>query len=81
MSTRDYNLPNQIPFTTAGSDFQKLQKQGPEYQNKDSLINFAATDFGTLRESLIAYLKAVYAEDYQNFTESDFGIHGLRNVI
>mgnify|MGYP003112007899 CR=1 FL=1 len=74
MSTRDYDLPTNIPFTTASSDFQKLIKQGPDYEAKDSLINYAATDFGTIRDSLIQYMKAVYSEDYQNFTESDFGV-------
>lgn len=74
MSTRNYNLPGRIPFTTAASDYQKLIKEAVNYENKESLIDFAATDFGTLRSSLISYLKAVYAEDYQNFTESDFGI-------
>ena len=74
MSTRNYNLPSDIPFTTASSDFQKLIKQGANYDNKDSLIDYAATDFGTLRDALFNYMRAVYPEDYQNFTESDFGV-------
>jgi hypothetical protein len=74
MSTRNYNLPTDIPFTTASSDFQKLIQQGVDYKNKESLIDYAGTDFGSLRDSLFNYMQAVYPEDYQNFTESDFGV-------
>jgi len=74
MSTPNYNLPTEIPFTTASSDFQKLIQQGANFENKDSLINYAATDFGSLRDSLFNYMQAVYPEDYQNFSESDFGV-------
>ena len=74
MSTPNYNLPTTIPFTTASSDFQKLIQQGADFKNKDSLINYAATDFASLRDSLFSYMKAVYPEDYQNFSESDFGV-------
>jgi len=74
MTTRNYNLPTDIPFTTAQSDFQKLIQNGPDYNNKKDLIDFAGTDFGVLRTNLISYLQAVYPEDYQNFTESDFGV-------
>lgn len=54
------------------SDFLKLSEY-PD-TNKPTLINFAATDFETLRDSLIKYIKAVYPLDYQNFTESDLGV-------
>ena len=74
MSTKNYNLPSNVPFTTASSDYQKLIQQGANYENKESLIDYAATDFGTLRDSLFTYMQAVYPEDYQNFTESDFGV-------
>ena len=72
--TRNYNLPSNIPFTTAASDFQKLLKIGADFDNKKDLINYAATDFGDLRDSLFNYMQAVYPEDYQNFTESDFAV-------
>jgi len=72
--TRNYNLPSDIPFTTAASDFQKLLKVGADFDNKKDLINYAATDFGVLRDSLFSYMQAVYPEDYQNFTESDFAV-------
>ena len=54
------------------SDFMKdmivpISKRG-------SVINYAATDFLSLRNSLIAYIKAVYPVEYENFTESDLGI-------
>jgi hypothetical protein len=54
------------------SDFLKLS-EFPSV-NKPALINFAATDFEVLRNSLISYIKAVYPQDYQNFTESDLGV-------
>lgn len=45
-----------------------------------SLINFAATDFVTLRNSLISYIKAVYPLEYQYFVESDLGMMLLEQV-
>ncbi len=57
---------------TVQSDFLKLV-QLPESKRGDS-IDFAATDFITLRSALIKYLKATYPLDYQNFSESDFGM-------
>jgi|TARA_A100000172_G_scaffold41301_3_gene25220 hypothetical protein len=74
MSVRNYNLPDSIPFTTAESDFQKLLQSGEKFKNKKDLIDYAGTDFGDLRQNLITYLQAVYPEDYQNISESDFGI-------
>ena len=41
---------------------------------KDTLIDYSATDFLSLRNSIIEYIKAVYPLDYQNFSESDLGI-------
>ena len=72
--TTNYNTPNPVPFTTAESDYQKLIQSGKDYLNKEALIDYAATDFAGLRDSLIAYMKAAYATDYQNFTESDYGM-------
>lgn len=57
---------------TITSDFMKLA-QIP-VSKRSSLINFAATDFATLRQSLIDYAKAVYPDDYKYFVESDLGL-------
>ena len=72
--TDSYTLPDSIPFTTAASDFEKLLPVGAAYRGKEDLIDYAATDFLSLKTSLIKYLKAVYPLDYQNYSESDFGI-------
>ena len=57
---------------TITSDFMKLA-QIPE-SKRQSFINFAATDFATLRQSLVDYAKTVYPEDYKYFVESDLGM-------
>ena len=57
---------------TVSSDFMKLV-QMPE-NKKANLINFAATDFLSIKTSLINYIKAVYPLDYQYFVESDLGM-------
>jgi hypothetical protein len=57
---------------TITSDFMKLAEI--PIQKRPSLINFAATDFVSLRNSLINYAKAVYPTEYQYFVESDLGI-------
>jgi hypothetical protein len=57
---------------TVESDFLKLAKV--EEVDKQKLINFASTDFLTLRDSLLNYIKAVYPLDYNYFSESDFGM-------
>jgi hypothetical protein len=57
---------------TITSDFMKLAEI--PLQKRPTLINFAATDFLTLRDSLINYAKAVYPNDYQYFVESDLGM-------
>jgi hypothetical protein len=54
------------------SDFLKLVNIDDE--QKSNLINFAAQDFLTLRDSLVEYIKAVYPLDYNYFSESDFGM-------
>jgi hypothetical protein len=41
---------------------------------RPSVIDYAATDFLSIRNSVIDYVKAVYPLDYENFSESDLGI-------
>jgi hypothetical protein len=41
---------------------------------RPSVINYAATDFLSLRDSMIEYIRAVYPLEYENFSESDLGI-------
>lgn len=60
------------PYTTAASDFLKYVEYRED--EKSSLIDYAATDFLSLKASLINYLKAVYPLDYNNFSESDLGV-------
>ena len=62
----------EVPFTSVASDFQKLATI-PE-SLKDTYIDYGATDFATLRDSLLKYINAVYPTDYNNFVESDLGI-------
>ena len=57
---------------TIQSDYMKLAEI--PVNKRASLINFAATDFLTLRNSLIDYAKAVYPLDYKYFVESDLGM-------
>lgn len=57
---------------TAQSDFLKYLKV--QDKDKENLINFAATDFLALRDSLIQYIKTVYPLDYNYFVESDLGM-------
>jgi len=71
---KNYEIPTRIPFTTVNSDYQKLIQTGDNFSNKKDLIDYAATDFLDLRNSLVAYMKAVYPTDYQNFSESDYGM-------
>lgn len=54
------------------SDFMKLVRY-PE-EKKETLIDFAGTDFNTYRLNLIDYIRAVYPLDYNNFVESDLGM-------
>jgi len=63
---------------TIASDFMKLSNIPVE--KRPSLVNFAATDFLTLRNSLIDYAKAVYPQDYKYFVESDLGMMFLELV-
>lgn len=57
---------------TVSSDFMKFVRF-PE-DRKSQLIDFAGTDFTSLRLNLIDYIKAVYPLDYNNFVESDLGM-------
>ncbi len=57
---------------TVTSDFLKLVTI-PENKRAD-YIDYAATDFNTIRLRLIDYVKAVYPLEYNNFVESDLGM-------
>jgi len=57
---------------SVSSDFLKLVRY-PE-SKKESLIDFAGTDFNSYRLNLIDYIRAVYPLDYNNFVESDLGM-------
>jgi len=57
---------------TAATDFMKLASI-PD-QKKQQYIDFAGTDFYAIRDNLIDYIKSVYPQDYQNFSESDLGL-------
>jgi len=57
---------------TTETDFMKLATI-PE-RKKQEYIDYAGTDFYSLRENLIDYIKSVYPLDYQNFSESDLGV-------
>ena len=57
---------------TVESDFMKLAVM-PETLKRE-FVNFASTDFTSLRQSMIDYIKAVYPNDYQNFNEADLGM-------
>lgn len=57
---------------TITSDFMKLVDIPLE--KRATLINFASTDFLSIRSSLLQYARAVYPNDYQYFVESDLGI-------
>jgi len=54
------------------SDFMKLATV--PINKRPTLVNFANNDFLALRSSLIQYARTVYPNDYQYFTESDFGM-------
>jgi len=54
------------------SDFMKLA--GVSIDKRPNLIDYAATDYISLRNALLDYCMAVYPEDYKYFVESDLGI-------
>lgn len=51
-----------------------VKKARLDDSKKEDLLDFAATDFITLRENLINYIKAAYPLDYNFFAESDLGM-------
>jgi len=57
---------------TVESDFIKFSKI-PE-ERKPTFINFAATDFQSLKGALIDYIKSVYPEDFNSFYSSELGM-------
>jgi len=57
---------------TTSTDFMKLGTI-PD-RKKNQYIDYAGTDFYSLRENLLGYIKSVYPLDYQNFSESDLGL-------
>tara|TARA_R110000782_G_scaffold102791_4_gene190148 strand:+ start:19044 stop:20651 length:1608 start_codon:yes stop_codon:yes gene_type:complete len=57
---------------TTNSDFLKLTSI-PD-KKKVQYINFAGNDFFSIRDDLINYIKAIYPNDYNNFSESDLGM-------
>jgi len=57
---------------TTQTDFMKLASI-PD-RKKVEYIDFGGTDFFSLRENIISYIKSVYPLDYQNFSESDLGL-------
>lgn len=66
------NSSQTVPFTNVVSDFQKLATI-PDSLKKE-YIDYGSTDFASLRQALITYIKAVYPLDYNNFAESDLGL-------
>ena len=66
------NTNKTVPFTDVASDFMKAIKISDNI--KSSYVDFTATDFASLRASLIEYIRAIYPVDYNNFIESDLGI-------
>ena len=57
---------------TTQTDFMK--SLGMDDARKGEFINFGGTDFLTIRQDLINYIKSVYPLDYDNFSESDLGV-------
>jgi len=70
--SHNINTSQTVPFTNVASDYMKLT-QVPD-NLKSSFIDFTATDFATIRQSLVDYIKTVYPTDYNNFVESDLGM-------
>lgn len=60
------------------SDYQKYIPL--EEVKKGGLVEFAGSDFETLKSNLLDYVKAVYPTDYNNFSESDLGVMLLELV-
>ena len=54
------------------SDFLELGKLKDSL--KEQYIDYSVADFAGYKQALENYLRAVYPDDYQNFSESDMGI-------
>jgi len=61
-----------IPYTTAATDFIRTSPIAENLKLQE--IDYAATDFLSLKNSLIGYIRAIYPTDFQNFNESDLGM-------
>lgn len=57
---------------TVNSDFLKLIPGTADYAEK--VLDYTAADFASFRRTLINYARAVFPLDYNNFSESDFGV-------
>jgi hypothetical protein len=57
---------------TVKSDFLKFLPN--ELESKERFIDFTSSDFVSLRNNLLRYVRANFPRDYTNFNESDFGI-------
>jgi len=57
---------------TTSSDFMKILREADV--KKSGLIDFAGSDFDSIRANLVNYIKAVYPTDYNNFVSSDLGV-------
>jgi hypothetical protein len=57
---------------TVESDFLKLIPS--KLDNKQKLIDYSASDFETIKATLLKYVKATFPLDYNNFESSDFGV-------
>mgnify|MGYP003636779252 CR=1 FL=1 len=66
------DLSTDIPYTTAATDFIRTSPIAENLKLQE--IDYAATDFLSLKNSLIKYIKAIYPRDFQNFNESDLGM-------
>ena len=63
------DLSTDIPYTTAATDFIRTSPIAENLKLQE--IDYAATDFLSLKNSLIKYIKAIYPRDFQNFNESE----------
>jgi hypothetical protein len=61
-----------IPYTTAATDFIRASRLKDVLKLQE--IDYAATDFLSLKNSLINYVRSVYPQDFQNFNESDLAM-------
>lgn len=57
---------------TVQSDFLKYLPTALD--EKEKLIDYSVADFASIRDALLKYSRAVFPLDYNNFSESDFGV-------